>query len=96
MKCVPIEMRFKPFYILLFCGIFCHQTRMTESGKAIQIISPDNHSFKLESNRIAEIFANEHMNDRYIMVFSIAGPFRKGKSFFLNFCLKYLNAQVII
>jgi atlastin len=38
----------------------------------------------------------EHLDvkDRKVVAFSIIGAYRKGKSFFLDYCLRYLYAHV--
>lgn len=64
------------------------------SAKAIQIIKPIDHTFHLESNYFKSIFDSDDLKDRDVVIVSIAGDLRKGKSFLLNFFLKYLYAQV--
>lgn len=65
-----------------------------ESAKPIQILTPVNHQYKLLVENLEEILEQNDIKDRYIVAVSIAGAFRKGKSFLLNFFLKYLYAQV--
>lgn len=60
----------------------------------IQIVSPTNHSFRLELNDLKKLLEADDIKDRKVVVVSIAGPLRKGKSFLLNFFVKYLDAQV--
>lgn len=67
-----------------------------DSGKPIQIVSKNNHLFHLELEEIAPIFNSEKLKDRLVVIVSIADDLRKGKSFLLNFFLKYLNAKVKI
>lgn len=45
-------------------------------------------------NPITKLLQHEDVKDRKIVVFSIIGAFRKGKSFFLDYCLRYLYANV--
>lgn len=64
-------------------------------ARAIQIVCPNNHKFQInekELNQIQDLIA---IKDHHVVVVSVAGAFRKGKSFLLNFFLKYLNARVI-
>lgn len=65
-----------------------------ESAKAIQIITPVNHEFKLQLGKLDDILKADEIKDRNVVIISIAGALRKGKSFLLNFILKYLYAQV--
>lgn len=62
------------------------------AGRPIQIVRLDKKSNGLEINidALAEICLNEKCRDRPLCVVSIAGDFRKGKSFMLNFFLRYL------
>lgn len=68
--------------------------RKMETPRAIQIITPVNHAFQLQLDDLKQILAADHIKDRQCVVISIAGAFRKGKSFLLNFFLRYLHAQV--
>lgn len=65
-----------------------------ESARAIQIITSVNHQFELQLDELKQILNADNIKDRRCVVVSIAGAFRKGKSFLLNFFLKYLYAQV--
>lgn len=69
-------------------------TKMNSVG-AIQIIIPKNHKFELQLENLKQIFESANIKDRNVVILSIAGPYRKGKSFILNFFLRYLYAQVI-
>lgn len=65
--------------------------------RPIQIISPKNHVFQTKDlYLIKDILDANALKDRDIVVVSIAGSLRKGKSFLLNYFLKYLNAQVCV
>ena len=67
-----------------------------DSARAVQIISPVNHTFQLHLSELNEILNNDAIKDRYVVAVSIAGIYRRGKSFLLNFFLRYLYAQVRI
>lgn len=67
---------------------------MASKAKAIQIVTPTNHQFKLELQNLKEILEHDDIENRHVVAVSIAGAFRKGKSFLLNFFLKYLYAKV--
>lgn len=64
-----------------------------DSGRAIQIVTPINHTLHL-TQEWASILEAEEIRDRDVVVVSIAGAFRQGKSFMMNFFLRYLYAQV--
>ena len=67
-----------------------------DNGKPIQIMELKDHQFILKDKELIEILNHEDVRNRNIVVVSIAGAFRKGKSFLLGFCLRYLYAQVNI
>ncbi len=65
-------------------------------GRPIQIVSTtDDHTFDLEEEALEEILLSPRIRDKKVIVVSVAGAFRKGKSFLLDFFLRYLNAQVM-
>lgn len=79
--------------VLLAIGMFCLEISSVTS-RAIQIVNPVDHSFHLQADELKSILESDALKDRHVVVVSIAGAFRQGKSFLLNFFIKYLNAQV--
>ena len=64
-------------------------------GKPVQVVvATDDHSFDLDEEALTEILLDERVRDKNVVVVSVAGAFRKGKSFLLDFFLRYLNAEV--
>ena len=63
-------------------------------GKAIKIIDIDEtgESFKLNERALARVFENVPQ-DMPVSLVSVVGAFRTGKSFLLDFFLKYLYAS---
>lgn len=82
--------------LLLSLALFCQKTFGDEvgAGRAVRIVSPKDHVFNLELDGIKNILENDSIKNRNVVVVSIAGAFRQGKSFLLNFFIKYLFAQV--
>lgn len=82
--------------ILLAIGIcrFRIASADIESARAIQIVAPVEHSFQLKADEFKPILESENIKDRNVVVISIAGAFRQGKSFLMNLFIKYLYAQV--
>lgn len=64
-------------------------------GRPIQIVNvdPETREFVLDEDALASILLSDKCKDRPVSVVSIAGDFRKGKSFLLNFLLRYLYAR---
>lgn len=82
-------------FLLLSICIFCGSVAGGfESAGPIQIVTPVNRSFELELDELKFILEADDIKNRDVVVVSIAGAYRKGKSFMLNFFLKYLYAQV--
>lgn len=76
---------------------FCYSITFAEPQlkQAIQIISPtNNHSFELQLDELNKLLQVDDIKDRHVVIVSIAGAFRQGKSFLLNIFIKYLHAQV--
>lgn len=60
----------------------------------IVIADEDNHEFSLAEDVLERILMQEHVRDLNVVVVSVAGAFRKGKSFLLDFMLRYMYKQV--
>lgn len=91
MKCVLLLV----IYIFLTAGLFGHTlSENTDSARATQIIVSVNHTFQLQENELKNILEADAVKDRHVVVVSIAGAFRQGKSFLMNFFLEYLYAKV--
>lgn len=60
----------------------------------IVIAHEDNHEFSLAEDVLEKILMQEHVRDLNVVVVSVAGAFRKGKSFLLDFMLRYMYNQV--
>lgn len=54
----------------------------------------DNSSIQVNYEALDSILLHPEVKDRQIVVISIVGAFRKGKSYFLNYCLRFLYANV--
>jgi hypothetical protein len=63
--------------------------------RPIQIVMamPD-HTFVLDREALGKILLSDDVKDRKVMVLSVAGAFKKGKSFLLDYLLRYLNNGV--
>lgn len=65
-------------------------------ARAIQIVKSNDHIFEVDLENLKQILGADDIKDRYVVVISIAGALRTGKSFLLNFMLKYLRAKVSV
>ncbi|XP_007431748.1 atlastin-2 isoform X2 [Python bivittatus] len=65
---------------------------ITEKPCPVQIVlaHEDDHNFELDESALERILLQEHIRDLNIVVVSVAGAFRKGKSFLLDFMLRYM------
>lgn len=68
---------------------------LTDEGRPVQVVlaHPD-HTFELDEEALSEILLHDDVKDRSVVVVSVAGAFRKGKSFLLDFFLRYMNSKV--
>ncbi|KAM4607342.1 atlastin-2-like isoform 1-T1 [Polymixia lowei] len=66
-----------------------------DKAKPVQIVlaHEDEHSFELDAAALEKILLQEHVKDLNVVVVSVAGAFRKGKSFLLDFMLRYMHNQ---
>lgn len=64
--------------------------------KALQIVeAASDHTFLLNEDALTEVLLKPEIKDRYVCIISVAGTFRKGKSFLLDFFLRYLYAKYV-
>lgn len=80
---------------LLFVSIAVSAQGVRLKGQPIQIVEAGAHTFSLNEEALEQILLNPEIQDKKVAVVSVAGAFRKGKSFLLDFFLRYLNAKVI-
>jgi len=65
-------------------------------GRPVQIVKINDedaeHTFTLDEEALQEILNKDEIRDKPVCVVAVAGAFRKGKSFLLNFMLRYLKS----
>lgn len=63
-------------------------------NKPIQILTAsDDHTYELNDIELSKLLLREDVKDLKVVVVSVAGAFRKGKSFVLDFFLRYMRAN---
>lgn len=79
----------------LFCTVSVSANGAPLKGHPVQIVvASDDHTFELDEEKLESILLNPSIRDKKAVVVSVAGAFRKGKSFLLDFFLRYLSADV--
>uniref|UniRef100_A0A673YPY1 Atlastin GTPase 2 n=1 Tax=Salmo trutta TaxID=8032 RepID=A0A673YPY1_SALTR len=65
------------------------------SARPVQIVvaHEDDHAFELDEAALERILLQEHVRNLNVVVVSVAGAFRKGKSFLLDFMLRFMYNQ---
>jgi atlastin len=58
------------------------------------LVFDDSNQFQVNDGLLERIFLHPEVKNRSVVVFSIVGAFRQGKSFFLDYCLRFLYANV--
>ncbi|XP_060951873.1 atlastin-2-like isoform X2 [Limanda limanda] len=70
---------------------------LPQAGRArpIQIVvaNEEEHSFTLQEEVLERLLLQEEVQDLHVVVVCVAGAFRKGKSFLLDFMLRYMYKQ---
>ena len=54
----------------------------------------DDHSFELDEEALESVLLQPDIKNKKVVVVCVAGAFRKGKSFLLNFFIRYLDGKV--
>lgn len=67
-----------------------------EMAEPVQIVvaNKDDHGFVLDEITLERLLLQEDIRDLNVVVVSVAGAFRKGKSFLLDFMLRFMYNQV--
>lgn len=60
------------------------------------VLASKEHTFTLDEEALSQVLMKDEIKDRYVVVVSVAGAFRKGKSFILDFFLRYMEWKVIL
>ncbi|KAM8848328.1 atlastin-3 [Synchiropus picturatus] len=65
---------------------------MKKQPGPVQIVTvcKEEHSFALDTEALAQVLLAPEVRDKHVVVLSVAGAFRKGKSFLLDFMLRYM------
>lgn len=63
-------------------------------AEALQVVETgEDHSFILNEDALTEVLLQDEIKDRFVCIVSVAGAFRKGKSFLLDFFLRYMYSK---
>jgi atlastin len=69
----------------------CNLAPSPREPRAVQIVeAKSDHSFVLNIDELKSLLDQPHIRNKKVCVVSVAGAFRKGKSFLLNVLLRYL------
>ena len=63
-------------------------------GEPLPIVHFGNEKFEFIKEKLSIILNDKQVVDRKVAIISVVGAFRKGKSFLLDYCLRYLYANV--
>ncbi|XP_041070198.1 atlastin-1 isoform X3 [Carcharodon carcharias] len=77
-------------------GSFCwpSEDEAVQQARPVQIlVVNDDHTFELDEVALNKILLSEEVRDREVVALSVAGAFRKGKSFLMDFMLRYMYSQ---
>lgn len=66
-----------------------------DKPRPVQIVkAKSDHTFDLDREALSEVLLSDEVRDRQVVVLSVAGAFRKGKSFLLDYILRFLDNGV--
>uniref|UniRef100_A0A667Z6R0 Atlastin 3 n=1 Tax=Myripristis murdjan TaxID=586833 RepID=A0A667Z6R0_9TELE len=69
---------------------------VSDERRPVQIVTVcrEDHSFALDTEALGKVLLAPEVRDKHVVVLSVAGAFRKGKSFLLDFMLRYMYRTV--
>lgn len=95
MKIVSVCVSF--VIIIIVCQIVVARAKIeSHNGEEIQIATINDKSLTLDLDKFSEMLNADDIKNRSIVVVSIVGAHKIGKSFLMNFFIRYLEAQVTI
>lgn len=66
-------------------------------GKPVSILRfSESKEVVVDNRELEKIFNHPEIQDRKVVILSLIGAFRGGKSFFLDYCLRFLYTHVSI
>lgn len=69
-----------------------NDVRMSHHGQPVEIVvQGEQNTFSLNEKALENILLKKPVQNMKVVVLSIAGAFRKGKSFLLNFLLRFMK-----
>ncbi|KAJ8956581.1 hypothetical protein NQ317_012851 [Molorchus minor] len=75
---------------------FEYEDTMTKPHAVSIVLANDDHSFRLDEDALKRVLMRDEIKDRFVVVVSVAGAFRHGKSFFVRLFLRYMNAKYVL
>lgn len=63
-------------------------------GEPLNVIKFVNSTIEFDKAKLESLLLHPEVKNRKVVVLSIVGAFRKGKSFFLDYCLRFLYGNV--
>lgn len=63
-------------------------------GEPLSVIKFADSTLQFDKAKLESLLLHAEVKNRKLVVLSIVGAFRKGKSFFLDYCLRFLYAHV--
>jgi hypothetical protein len=92
---VKKKSKFKVFTIVLLVLSTSAANLQHPYGNPIIINSVDSDgNLNLNFEALKNVLLQDEVKDRKIVIISVLGAYRSGKSFFLGYCLRYLYANV--
>uniref|UniRef100_A0A8C6KIE3 Atlastin 3 n=1 Tax=Nothobranchius furzeri TaxID=105023 RepID=A0A8C6KIE3_NOTFU len=76
-----------------FWDLYLSKMRREPGPVQIVEVSKNDHSFTLNTEALAEILLAPEVREKHVVVLSVAGAFRKGKSFLLDFMIRYMHRK---
>jgi atlastin len=70
--------------------------KMSLPGEPKNIVKFVNSQIQFDKSALEALLLHSDVKNRKIVFVSIVGAFRRGKSFFLDYCLRYLYANVSV